>query len=163
MLIYTIIANWINDNYDITFIDGTYTVNKAIYVPGGTAQQSTVQNPIVTAEGVEGDDLSLWTLSDGWVWVDSTAIPENDGIYWAELDVSHLVDNYDFTGIAEYNPVTKVIRRGIQISVSEPPPPLDWTLLLGIGGVVVGLLLVLLLLLVIFKSKEKKEENSSRV
>ena len=67
-----------------------------------------------------GTVISQWILADGWVWVNPLEIPTviNDG-YFAELDVSTLDRNYDWSVIDGYDALLNKIIVLVDVPVTR--------------------------------------------
>lgn len=93
----------------------------------------TFTTPTVVGEGAYGDKLQKWALSDGWVWelVDhKPGVGSETQTFNVYLDVSHLVDNYDFSGVEGYDSANHRIVRTVTIEL--PADDKDFTKLIKI-------------------------------
>ena len=97
-----------NPNYEITFVEGTFTINKA------TPPALTIP----TATSITyGEKLSASTLSDGWAWVDGTIVPDayTDCNAYIEVDDS----NYDYTSVYGYDSANHRVVRDITVLINR--------------------------------------------
>ncbi len=87
------LTNENNPNYDITFTNGTFTINKA--------EAPAVNVPTATAI-TYGETLSDSNLSNSfWAWVDGTTVPNTTAYHNAYIEVDD--SNYDYTGVYGYD------------------------------------------------------------
>ncbi|MBR4093660.1 MAG: chitobiase/beta-hexosaminidase C-terminal domain-containing protein, partial [Oscillospiraceae bacterium] len=98
-----------NPNYDITFVEGTFTINKAT-PPALTIPTATT----ITY----GEKLSASTLSDSsWAWVDGTIVPNANAYYNAYIEVDD--SNYDYTSVEGYDAVNHRVVKGVDVIINR--------------------------------------------
>ena len=98
-----------NPNYDITFVEGTFTINKATPV--------SLETPEATAI-TYGDALSSSVLDDSsWAWLNGTIVPDayTDCIAYIEVDDI----NYDYTGVNGYDSSNHRVVRDIVVIINR--------------------------------------------
>ncbi len=104
------LTNENNPNYNITFVDGTFTINKA------TPDTSTIPEP-VASEITYGQALSASTLPNGWKWSEPTCIPA----VGEECEAYYTVDdtNYDYSGVSGYDADLHAITATAVITINK--------------------------------------------
>ena len=103
---------WSNPNYVLIAEDGEYTVNKA---------KPADFEPIAYGAYEYGTELSVWTLTPGWHWYDGTMVPTlgNKTGYLAVMSADY--ENYDYSGVADFDPITETISRYVPVTILKLP------------------------------------------
>ncbi len=107
---YTITATCENSNYNFTFEDGVFTINKAI--PDTTSIPEPAASDITY-----GQTLSESILESGWKWTDEDYMPS----VGETCEAYYTVDdkNYDYTGVTGYDPARHAIVMSAFITINK--------------------------------------------
>ncbi|MBP3567790.1 MAG: Ig-like domain-containing protein [Lachnospiraceae bacterium] len=103
------LTNENNPNYNISFVEGTFTINKAA--------APAITEPTATAI-TYGQKLSASILDgNGWLWVNGDTVPGTSGSYDAYIEVDD--SNYDYTGVSGYDADTHRVVREATVTVNK--------------------------------------------
>jgi len=114
-------VNSLNPNYDWSVVSG-YNGNQIIMRVWVDVERADyrVRDIDVVGNAQDGNRLLTIGLTGDWRWVDNnTTLVVGENIVSIYLDVSGLVDNYDFTGVEGFDEETLRIIRTIVVTV-EP-------------------------------------------
>ena len=114
---YDVVLN-LKDSANYKWSDGTETAAKTIKFEIKKATPS-LEAPTAQNDITYGVILSTVGLSDGWTWLDGTAVPtvQNSGFvaYFTPADTA----NYDWTGIVGWNEAESRVEKTVSVTVTK--------------------------------------------